>query len=84
MDEILSRCINDVENGFGGTENTDELFQCVEDIVPLDFKSYKVTYVKGTTKKFKCEIKANINKLNNETPRLNFSSSCNNVPLGRI
>ena len=59
--QLCLKSINLVNNEFICTENTQELFTRVEDILPLHTEEFKVEYVQGTVEKFKTYVKCNLN-----------------------
>ena len=63
LDIDVENALENIRNIFSGPENTEELFHCVSEFLPLETDSYKIKSVTGKTSCFKadaiqCEIKS--------------------------
>ena len=56
MDEVVAA----FNQQFSGGINTEELFSCTRDILPLSEQDYKIVSAEGSDKCFKAEIKCNL------------------------
>ena len=54
---VLDDVIAAFNQQFSGGINTEELFNCVRDLLPLSEQDYKIVSSEGTVKRFKAEIK---------------------------
>lgn len=54
-EDVLS-CLNAIKNQFKGGKNTEELFACLEEIIPVSLEEYKVESIEGDVNKFKAYI----------------------------
>ena len=57
--------INEVENSFEGDHNTEELQQCVLELIPLPVDQFKVLSVQGVPEKFKTSFSCKIENFDN-------------------
>ncbi len=48
MDELLGKCISDVQNAFSCPKNTADLFKGAAKIMPIPETDFKVIKVQGT------------------------------------
>ncbi len=48
MDELLEKCISDVQNAFSGPKNIADLFKRAAKIMPIPETDFKVIKVQGT------------------------------------
>ena len=56
INDAFAAAYSDIENRFAGLENTQELKDCVLDLLPLLNDQIKTFYVKGTVKEFRAEL----------------------------
>ncbi len=60
MDELLEKCISDVQNAFSGPKNIADLFKRAAKIMPIPETDFKVIKVQGTNEKIKAIFKVNL------------------------
>ena len=56
LDIDVENALENIRNIFSGPENTEELFHCVRELLPLEADSYKIKSVTGKTSCFKAAI----------------------------
>jgi hypothetical protein len=58
--DLLREVIHDTTNIFSGEDNTDTLYECVRNVLPIEEENYEIIRVQGTARTFKAKIKANL------------------------
>ena len=58
-EDVLS-CLNVIKNQFKGSKDTEELFACIRELLPIRGDLYEVLLIEGDANKFKARIDCNI------------------------